>query len=585
MRGLVPFLDAEVAELMIKAITDGDLMHLRPLYPWRYIHRPAIVPFLLPYALGEPGRQRDFARREIREFVRWNGHAVLDEAARRHGDEAVRAVRVLHYPLHLPKFPVPVEELPPVLLRDREHVLPPTAMRHFVTLLFWSSPRHPVAGLDDVIQACDPGSLAEFAWTLYTAEFDSLTQVERRARGTWASDGVRYALERLGDDDTAARLATIVARWSTRLVRDTRAETVLDVFTAIGSDAALRRLHRLTRDATDQRVIRPGAREAMHEICERRGLDEQRLAARLVPDFGLDGDGTKLLDYGPRSFRVGFDEQLRPYVVDGAGKRRAGLPKPGDKDDAGLAGAAREHFAEMRKETRVIATDQIARLEDAMINGRGWTVAEFRATYLDHPLLWHIARRLVWSVNGRPFRIAEDRTLADADDKPFTLPEEGTVTLPHPIHLGAEQATWARLFADYEILQPFAQLGRPVLHLTEEERTAQRIVRFDGARVPNERLLALPRRGWKWPGTGGGGRRWIIGRTVAPGQVVALEFGPGIMLKDPAAYPEQTITALELGKELHRREEPVPFGDLPPAAASEILADLSDLTAGTRGTP
>ena len=47
------------------------------------------------------------------------------------------------------------------------------------------------------------------------------------------------------------------------------------------------------------------------EVAEQRDLTPEELADRLVPDLGLDADGSLTLDFGPRAFRVGFDGSLR----------------------------------------------------------------------------------------------------------------------------------------------------------------------------------------------------------------------------------------------------------------------------------
>ncbi|MGC7317793.1 DUF4132 domain-containing protein, partial [Mycobacteroides abscessus] len=65
--------------------------------------------------------------------------------------------------------------------------------------------------------------------------------------------------------------------------------------------------------------------------------------------------------------------------------------------------------------------------------------------------------------------------MADAEDNPFELDENAVVGAVHPAQLSAELlAAWSELFADYELLQPFPQLSRPVYRLTDSEnwRTA-----------------------------------------------------------------------------------------------------------------
>ncbi|MFD0851815.1 DUF4132 domain-containing protein, partial [Actinomadura adrarensis] len=176
-----------------------------------------------------------------------------------------------------------------------------------------------------------------------------------------------------------------------------------------------------------------------------------------------DAAGTIVLDYGPRRFTVGFDEALRPFVIDESGKHRKTLPKPGAKDDPDLAPDAYQRFGTLKKDVRAISSDQIRRLEQAMVTGRRWPTADFRRFLVEHPLLRHITRRLVWTTGETTFRVAEDLTFADVHDEPVTLPEGASIGIAHPVHLGAEAtAAWSEVFADYEILQPFPQLGRPV---------------------------------------------------------------------------------------------------------------------------
>ncbi|MFD0901713.1 DUF4132 domain-containing protein [Actinomadura sediminis] len=567
-QALVPFVDDATAQFMIKGMgKSGVESASRAWFAW---HGPAAAPFVVAEALRKPGPKRTYAEHGIAIIVREHGGACVLDAARRYGDAAVAAMEALgldpldRYPDPLPE---PDEEhvrarYPQVLLRGREQALPVWATRNLVTMLRISSIEDPYAGCEPVFEHLDPDSLAELAWAVYQ---------DGHVRDDWASPGAKYALRRLGNAETAARLATVMGRWSRNRVW-TGGLGALDVLTGIDSPDTLRHLDRLARKAADAKRMREHARWRLNAVARERGLTPEQLADRLVPGFGLDSGGLTL-DYGRRRFRVGFDERLRPFVLDESGKRRAALPKPGVKDDPELAPASYKRFADLKKEVRAVAADQVARLEQAMVAGRSWAPAEFREVLAEHPLMRHIARRLVWSAGGEPFRIAEDGTFADVRDDAFALPEGAAVSLPHPL-LIEDRAAWAEVFADYEILQPFPQLGRPVHRLTDDERASTRLGRFSGGTAHFGRILGLTSRGWELGETEDGGFRRQVIRTAPGGRRVMAFFTPGIRVLAPEEYAEQEfgdVIVLSSGTT-------TPWRDLDPVTASEVLNDLTRLT-------
>ena len=545
---------------------------------WFGWHGPAAAPFVVPEALRKPGPKRAKAEQGLALIAREHGGGPIAEAARRYGDEAAAAIEALRtdpldqYPDDLPEWDEDRvrEQLPRLLLRGRERALPVRAVRHFVTMLLISTPADPYPGCEQVIERCDPASLADFAWALC---------VNERGGGLWAAPGAQYALRRLGNAETAARLADRMARWDNYDVWTFKGLTALDVLTSIDApaDGVLRHLDRLARRAASAKHLRPRAQQRLNAAARERGLTPEQLADRLVPDLGLGANGSVTLDYGPRRFTVGFDEQLRPTVTGEDGRRRKTLPKPGVKDDDTLATAAYRHFADLKKEARAVAADQIKRLERAMVTGRSWTPDEFRAVFTGHPLMRHIARRLVWSAGGTAFRVAEDGTFADVADDEFAPAPDAPVTLPHPLVLGEEAAAWAGVFADYEILQPFEQLGRPVHTLTDDERDSGRLARFEGRTAHFGRCLGMASRGWRVGEREAGGVRREISLFTPGDRHVMVLLDPGVSVADPAEYPEQTISRVMLLPGRHSGTAH-PFGALDPVTASELLADLTHLT-------
>ncbi|MGH3374897.1 MAG: DUF4132 domain-containing protein, partial [Actinoallomurus sp.] len=576
---LLPFLDVRVARVMADWL--ARLKSARKIATaWFAWHGARTLPLLVPDAVGPAGRARTNAEAALRHVAATQGADAVVAAARDYGEEAARVVQSLlaadpldNLPARMPKIGdwLDPSTLPQVLLRDRTRALPPEAAGHVLTMLALPQPGEMYPGLTTVREVCDRASLAAFGWEV----FERWRTAGLPAKDAWALTALGWA----GDDETVRRLTPVIRAWPGEGGHQ-RAVTGLDVLAAIGTEIALMHLNDIAQ-RVKFKALKVRAREKIEEVAEGLGLTSEQLADRLVPGFGLDEGGGLLLDYGPRRFAVGFDEQLKPYVLDQDGKRRKDLPAPGARDDAELAPAAKKRFADLKKDVRTVASVQVRRLETAMVAQRTWSVREFSRLFAGHPLMWHLARRLVWvaetgSERARvEFRVAEDRTLADVADRPLTPPGAARIAIAHPLHLAGTLAAWSELFADYEILQPFPQLGRAVHALTDVERAGRRLTRFEGATVPTGRVLGLERRGWEREAPQDGGVQGQISRAAGDGHVVVVDLNPGIAVGDLELFPEHRLETIWL--EARDRDTPA-FGDLDPVTASEVLADLTELT-------
>ncbi|MGW2178245.1 WGR and DUF4132 domain-containing protein [Streptomyces sp. NPDC001732] len=553
---------------------------------WFARHGAAAAPLLVPDAVGKAGTARRAAEQALLHIASTHGDEVVREAARRYGEEVAAAVDELlsidplerALPAKMPVLPGWAEPavLPQVKVRSGG-ALPAASVRHAVMMLALSKPDEVYPGVEALTETAEAASLAEFAWAL----FEQWRMANLPAKESWAL----HALGLLGDDETVRRLTPVIRAWPGESAHH-RAVEGLDVLAAIGSDVALLHLHGIAQ-RVKFKALKERAGEKIAEVAAGLGLTGEQLSDRLVPDLGLDTDGSTVIDYGPRSFTVGFDEQLRPYVLDGDGRHRKDLPKPGARDDAELAPAERKRFMTLKKDVRTIASDQVRRLEAAMVAERSWTAEEFQKLFVGHPLLWHLVRRLVWLSEAEDgtrtaFRVAEDRTFADAEDDVFVLADDATVRLAHPLHLGDELAAWSEVFADYEILQPFPQLGRSVFTLPGEEADTYRIPRFEGLKVPIGKVLGLQRRGWeRGVPQDAGVERWISKR-LADDCYLVIALDPGIAVGVVDMFPDQTLETVWLDSRpddhWRRGEYRLRFTGLNRVTVSELLGDLAELT-------
>ncbi|GAB7039072.1 MULTISPECIES: DUF4132 domain-containing protein [Catenuloplanes] len=517
---------------------------------------------LIPIAFGPAGPERRQATAALHTLAAEGHRGVVLAAATGYGPTAATKIEPLLAADPLDALPTRIPDLPAWLdpdalapIRTPHGVLPAHAVRHVLTMLMISKPGEPYAGLDLVRDACDAADLGAFARSL----LQTWLLADAPPKEPWPLDAQAV----LGDDRTAAELAAQIRAWPSTGAH-TRAVRGVDVLARIGTDTALRLLHEITTTVRT-RTVRERALLRMADVAGAIGTTPDGLADRLTPAWGLRADATLTLDFGPRAFTAGFDGQLRPWVADASGRRLRSLPKAGAADDPELAAAAHRRLADVRKGVRRTAAEVVRRLESALAEQRAWTGAELRALTA-HPLLFPVGSRLLWvTAAGTAFRIAEDRTLADAADDPVPLDDDAEVRLAHPAH--GIDAGWAEIFADYEIVQPFPQLGREVFALADGERTSGALTRFDGVKTETGRLLGLERAGWRRPAGAGGWQHTLV-RDLPGGRRIEVDLTPGIPAWQPTSVPEQAIESVR-----------APLAALTTVEASELLRDLTLATA------
>jgi hypothetical protein len=274
---------------------------------------------------------------------------------------------------------------------------------------------------------------------------------------------------------------------------------------------------------------------------------------------------------------------LNPVLTDEHGTPRASLPKGGRDDDPALAAEAATAWRRIRRELRELVPLQSRRLEQAMVTGRRWTLEEFERVLAGHPVLRHLVRALVWGAwdGGRhpvtTFRVTDEGDLADRADHPVRLDRGVLAGVVHPIQLGTHRAAWAGIAEDYQLVQPFPQLGRAAWAIPEADRDQRAISAFASIEVPAATLVTtLERRGWRPGSPVSGGRITEHIRKFPAEGVSAIASYEEL---DPALLHQERARSV---RRVHFRTgswggPPMRLGDVPAIPASEVLRDLNDL--------
>lgn len=381
----------------------------------------------------------------------------------------------------------------PVLASDSSRQLDDAGMQALVEMCSFYDPESVYAGFELVKSYFTTSSLSKFALSLCELwlTFDGSSKLSwcMLVAGEW------------GDDDVVRALTPKVRRWPGESAAK-RAQLGLETLACIGSDLALTNVYSMSQKMKFS-SLQARARELVDDIAEVRGLTVLELGDRLIPDFDLDARGRMELDYGERTFLVTLNAHLQPCIKDvQRDKVIKSLPKPGKTDDDEMAKAARNWFKGFKKDLKTVATQQLQRLEYAMIHQRRWSAQDFQSFLVDHPLMITLTSRLLWGAFNdddelvKSFRVELDHSLVDHEDEPVLI-DGLQVGLLHSAQCSpTKNELWQRVMGDYEIIQPFEQLGRKFIPTDEVE--ALLMERVVGAKLPAPKLVyGLDKSGWE----------------------------------------------------------------------------------------
>jgi len=391
---------------------------------------------------------------------------------------------------------------------------------------------------------------------------------EFHGRLSWIMD----AIAALGGDGAMMALASHVATWPSD--GDTgrkRAIAAAAILANAGTDTAVLELMNLRQTAVVPSVLEATI-EALGRAVKSRKTSLSELFDVVTPTLGLDQNGTRAFEHAGHTYTVAFDDHFEPRLRDAAGDL-----KDLDQEPAWNALASK-----MRDAVKV----QTFRLEQDMIAGRRWTVEAWTRLLRDHPLMVSFTRRLVWGVYDdetlvTAFRTAEDRTLLTKDgDMRFEGSEH--IGLVHPLDLSdADRAAWGENLADYEIIQPFPQLGRPIHRAEDAEKTETYVKRFAASQFKSGVLRDVLVRGG-WERDSAFLRKEYTRHFPSHGVWAIATMEPGVQA-GMATYDEfdQTIATIEFREKKGggMSRTPMTLADVPRVPFSEAIRDLAEVLA------
>ncbi len=393
---------------------------------------------------------------------------------------------------------------------------------------------------------------------------------------------------RLGGETVVPVLSRNIGEWVDRN-RGKMAEYGVKALALHGSNRALRAVEQFSRKYRSKNKNVGAAAEAAFQLAaDELGLSPHELADSIVPDFGFEGL-FRPFEAGGQSYRAFVGNDFKLQFLNEDGKLSKSVPKATPPE-------VQAEFKELGKEIRDLAKAQAGRMEQYLITQRRWTVADWTAFFLQKPVMFVFATRLLWGVFGADeqlefsFLCQEDQSLVDAEFEEITLPDEVLIGMVHPLSLPAtELEHWQTALGEAGVVPLFPQLDRPVFRLPEALAGLTISEEFSGLKCGGyDFVRRLEKAGWQRGSVVDAG--WISGYrkefpaarlTAFVRQQGELSVGYYEGQAELGALLFFPSGAVQFGNyvydEPERPDDPrlVPFGQVPPVVYSEVMADLA----------
>jgi Domain of unknown function (DUF4132) len=309
----------------------------------------------------------------------------------------------------------------------------------------------------------------------------------------------------LGDDAVVDKIRITINKWMEEN-RYKMAEHGVGALALHGSDKALRWVEWYSRKyRTKKANVGTAALQALETAAEELGISTHELGDRIVPDFGFDGL-FKHFTVDGEEYRAFIDSHFKIAFFNEDNKKLKAIPAAADA-------SLKESFKAIAKEVRDIVKSQSSRLEYYLIIQRKWTYGQWQSFFLQNPVMFIYATKLLWGVYDEKgsvqyaFTCNEDTTLLDINNDEISIDEKATVGIVHPVQLDdVLLKQWQKLFFDLAIDPVFPQLDRKLPSLKSYDLTKRIITKFNGKKTKEGAIRStLERYGWHKGPTGDGG--------------------------------------------------------------------------------
>ena len=458
-------------------------------------------------------------------------------------------------------------ELPPLFWLGNGTKLNQEEMRF---IFYRMSRRHALASdveLRQVLALLDKNKSGNFAKKLVQAFLDTGSDTKFKHYLVTAGQ--------IGGDEIIAVLHTVFRKNMTEK-RYKMAEYAVEALAMVGTNKALRTVEVISRKFAGKRPnVSRAAIHALEAAASLLGITKDELADRIIPDFGFEGL-FRSFDVGDEEYRAFINADFTLCFFDEDNKLRKSVPKNTPAD-------LKKEFKETEKEVREIAKSQSSRLEKYLIEERQWTSPQWQALFLQNPVMFIYAMKLLWGVFDATgnfktaFYCNSDTSCYTLENEEPLLEATDYIAILHPFYLTAnERSAWQEKLFNLDFAPLFPQLERRVFQVLPEEKDKSYTRFFVAKDVPKGAdfvLSTIEKYGWL-KSRGDGGHVYLIKENSRTGHQATADI-------DGVYFWYQGETAKATVQNIHffgkNQQDKITLADLPPVFYSEVMYDIDRL--------
>ncbi|MFK7752125.1 MAG: DUF4132 domain-containing protein [Sedimentitalea sp.] len=430
---------------------------------------------------------------------------------------------------------------------------------------------------------------------LFGLYFDQMTPHSARAVADWILQAwLSYDLENLDGHSAAKGILALTHRATPETAGPaiaaflkkngryvSQAKALVETAYAMGSKEAVQVLV-ATATRFRQRTVCDLADVLVKDLAEARGWSEDELADRSVPTAGFEDDGTLILEVGEQAklYTARLNDDLGIVLANADGKEVKALPSGTDPTTK----EAKAALSAAKKTLKAAATQQQARLYDAMLSTRIWASETWRDDLTEHPIMRRLIKRMIWrGLDGdgaqiASFRPTDEGEFLNADGDDVDLTAFAKIDIAHTANLEEDQReAWLRHLKDFDVKALFPQVSRPVRKLSPDMARARRLDDREGWMLSTFQLRAAAKKaGYERGATGdGGGFTSYRKEFRGSGFWADLNFtGSHVVEEDmPTAINDMQFIAIQDGG----YGQVTALGKVPPLLLSEVWNDLHEI--------